>query len=171
MDTHKRGWLTGLLAGVAALGTTLGASSARAASVAGANGSAGTNANTSANDEARHKLVYQVNHAEPEHLEHILNSVGAVLGQYGDDVSVAIVAFAAGLHLLGTRPERPIPEALRQRVRSMATHYGVQLYACGNTMKSLGWGPERIVPEAKIEEVGAATLMALQERGYAYIAW
>jgi hypothetical protein len=35
----------------------------------------------------------------------------------------------------------------------------------------LNWGPERIIPEAKIEAVGAAALMDFQEKGYAYIAW
>jgi intracellular sulfur oxidation DsrE/DsrF family protein len=35
----------------------------------------------------------------------------------------------------------------------------------------LNWDEQRIIPEARIEEVGAAALMTLQEKGYAYIAW
>ena len=47
----------------------------------------------------------------------------------------------------------------------------MELIACGNTMKGLHWDRDRIIPEARIEEVGAAALMAFQEKGYAYIAW
>jgi intracellular sulfur oxidation DsrE/DsrF family protein len=53
----------------------------------------------------------------------------------------------------------------------MARDYKVQLIACGNTMTALNWGPDRLIPEAKIEPVGAAALMTFQENGYAYIAW
>jgi intracellular sulfur oxidation DsrE/DsrF family protein len=38
-------------------------------------------------------------------------------------------------------------------------------------MGSLGWTAKDIRPFAQIEAVGAATLMELQEQGYAYIAW
>jgi hypothetical protein len=35
----------------------------------------------------------------------------------------------------------------------------------------LGWGADRVVSQARIEEVGASALMTYQEKGYAYIAW
>ena len=154
MDHNKRGWFTALAAGAAAL---WGTKHAHAAGFPG--------------DEATHKIVYQINRAEPEHIEHILNSISAVLGKYVDDVSVAIVAFGPGIHLLATQPGRPMPEVLRQRVKGMADNYGVQLIACGTTMKSLKWERQDIIPQAEIEQVGAAALMELQEKGYAYIAW
>jgi uncharacterized protein len=47
----------------------------------------------------------------------------------------------------------------------------VRFIACGNTMKTLGWTAQDMQAFAKIEEVGAATLMELQEQGYAYVAW
>ena len=154
MDSQKRGMLTAMGAIMAALWSS---KRAHAAAFPG--------------DEATHKVVYQLNHAEPEHIEHILNSISAVLSKYVDDVAVAIVAFGPGIHLLATQPQRPIPEILRQRVKGMADNYGVELVACGNTMKSLQWGRENIIAQAKIEQVGAAALMDFQQRGYAYIAW
>jgi uncharacterized protein len=154
MDTTKRGLLTALGAGAAAL---LSTPQAKAAGFPG--------------DEPSHKVVYQINHAEPEYIEHILNSISAVLSKYVDDVAVAIVAFGPGVHLLATQPGRDIPELQRQRVKGMADNYGVQLIACGNTMKSLQWDRKNIIAQAEIQEVGAAALMELQEKGYSYIAW
>ena len=61
-------------------------------------------------------------------------------------------------------------EELRQRVSSLAK-YGVEFHACGNTMKSLGWTEDDLLPFAKVVEVGAADIMELQEQGYAYISW
>ncbi len=122
-------------------------------------------------DPPEHRLVYQLNQADPEHIEHILNSVGAMIGKYDDNVAIAVVAFGPGIHLLGKVPRRPVPEALRERARSQARDYGVRFIACGNTMKTLDWTAADIEPYAKVEQVGAAVLMELQEQGWAYIAW
>jgi uncharacterized protein len=122
-------------------------------------------------DPPEHRVVYQLNQADPEHIEHILNSVGAMIGKYEDNVAVAVVAFGPGIHLLGKLPRRPVPMALRERARSQARDYGVRFIACGNTMKTLDWTAADIEPYAKVEQVGAAALMELQEQGWAYIAW
>ena len=115
--------------------------------------------------------MYQLNQAGAEHGLHILNSVGALIGKYQDNVAIAVVAFGPGIHLLARKPRRPVPEDLRQRARSQARDYGVRYIACGNTMKTLGWTAADMVDFANIEEVGAAALMELQEQGWAYIAW
>jgi uncharacterized protein len=122
-------------------------------------------------DPPQHKMVYQVNHAEPEYIEHILASLRAMVVKYGDNVALAVVAFGPGIHLLATRPERPVSEEARARILSFANDYGVELVACGNTLTGLGWGPDRVVAQARIEAVGASALMEYQEKGYAYIAW
>lgn len=122
-------------------------------------------------DPPEHKLVYQLNRADPDYIEHILNSVGAMLGKYADNISLAVVALGPGLHLLARSPQRPIPQALRERAGSQARTYGVRFIACGNTLKSLGWTRQDLLEFVQIEDVGAATLMELQEQGYAYIAW
>lgn len=120
--------------------------------------------------EAEHKVVYQLNKADNEYQEHILFSAGAMLRKYGDNVHIVIVAIGPGIHLLGKKPLRPVTEMARQRVESLA-QYGVEFHACGNTMKSLGWTEDDLLPFAKRVEVGAADLMELQEEGYAYISW
>ncbi len=122
-------------------------------------------------DPPEHKVVYQLNRVEADYIEAILNSVGAMLGKYQDNVAIAVVVFGPGIHLLAKRPKRPVPAALRERVVSQARDYGVTFVACGNTMKTLGWSAEDIVAVAKVEEVGAAALMEYQEQGYAYVAW
>jgi len=115
-------------------------------------------------------VVYQLNKADNEYQEHILFSAGAMLRKYGDNVHIVIVAIGPGIHLLGKKPLRPVTEMARQRVESLA-HYGVEFHACGNTMKSLGWTEDDLLPFVKRVEVGAADLMELQEEGYAYISW
>ena len=120
-------------------------------------------------DPPEHRIVYQLNQAGAEHLEHILNSVGAMIGRYQDNVAIAVVAFGPGIHLLAAQPRRPVPEPLRQRARSQARDYGVRFFACGNTMKTLGWTASDMVDFARVEEVGAAVLMELQEQGWAYV--
>ena len=122
-------------------------------------------------DDAPHKIVYQLNRAEPEYQEAIFNSISAMLKKYVDDVAIAVVVWGPGIHLLAKQPQRPVPELHQQRVKSMAQAYGVQFIACGNTMHSVGWTADDMLDIAQIEEVGAAAVMELQERGYAYLAW
>ena len=121
-------------------------------------------------DPPDHYVVYQFNRAELGYQDHVIFSVGEMLRKYGDNVKIVVVAFAEGIHILGKRPGREVKEEIRQRVSSLA-QYGVEFHACGNTMKSLKWTEEDLVPFAKVVDVGAADLMELQEQGYAYISW
>lgn len=122
-------------------------------------------------DGPPHRIVYQLNHHEPEHQEAVLNSIGAMLKKYVDDVTITVVAWGPGIHLLAKKPKRPVSKVHQQRVRSMSESYGIEFVACGNTMHSLGWDKADMLDFVRIEEVGAAALMELQEKGYAYIAW
>ena len=97
--------------------------------------------------------------------------ISAMLKKYVDDVAIAVVVWGPGIHLLAKQPKRPVPELHQQRARSMAQSYGVRFIACGNTMHTVGWTAADMLDFAEIEEVGAAAVMALQERGYAYLAW
>lgn len=124
-----------------------------------------------ANDGPPHKVVYQINRHEPEYQVAILNSIGAMLKKYVDDVAIVVVVWGPGIHLLAKKPKRPVPKELQQRVRGMSESYGIDFIACGNTMHTIGWEKEDMLDFAKVEEVGAAAIMELQERGYAYIAW
>jgi len=120
---------------------------------------------------AVHKIVYQLNKADDAYQEAIFNSISAMLTKYVDDVSIAVVAWGPGLHLLAKKPKRPVPKLFQQRVKSMAESYGVSFVACGNTMHTIGWTKEDMLDFVKVEDVGAAAVMELQEQGYAYLAW
>ncbi len=119
-------------------------------------------------DTTKHKLVYQCNKADPDYIEHVLFSCGEMLRKYGDDIHLVIAAFGPGLNLLARQPNRPISSVHKQRVKSLAD-YGVELQACGNTMKSLQWSEKDIIEEAKIIEIGVDGIMKLQEQGFSYI--
>ena len=159
---NRRRWLGRLLA--LGAGTAAATSSARAASPLSMKP-------PQPGDDAPHKIVYQLNHHEPEYQEAILNSISALLKKYVDDVAIVVVVWGPGIHLLAKQPQRPVPELHQQRVRSMAEAYGVRFIACGNTMHTVGWTATHMVDFAQIEEVGAAAVMELQQRGYAYLAW
>ncbi|MDQ7014750.1 MAG: DsrE family protein [Gammaproteobacteria bacterium] len=121
-------------------------------------------------DRSPHKVVYQLNKADPAYHDHILFSVGTVLRKYGDDVEIVVEVFAEGIHLLAKNPKRPVPEKVQQKVRSLAD-YGVAFHACENTMKSLQWEQKDMLDFAKVVPSGADDLMLLQERGFSYISW
>jgi intracellular sulfur oxidation DsrE/DsrF family protein len=121
-------------------------------------------------DKSAHNVVYQCNKGDVEYWESILFSAGELLRKYGDDVQIVISAIGPGLHLIGKHPQRPVPVELQQRVSSLAA-YGVAFHACGNTMKSLKWTEEDLLPFAKVVPIGADDLMLLQEQGFSYISW
>lgn len=127
-------------------------------------------ADTSLFGEPTHKVVYQLNKADHDYMEHILFSVGEMLRRYGDDIHLVVTVIGPGIHLLGKNPERPIPKLLQQRAESLSL-YGVEFHACGNTMKTLGWTEDDLLDFATVVDVGADDLMRLQEKGYAYISW
>jgi len=121
-------------------------------------------------DVAKHRIVYQCNHADTEYLQHILFSVGEMLRKYGDDIELVVAAFGPGLHLIARHPERPIPAELQQKASSLA-EYGVAFHACGNTMKAIGWTAIDLRPYAKVVPIGVDDIMQLQEQGFAYMSW
>lgn len=121
-------------------------------------------------DVAQNHVVYQLNHPEADYHDHIIFSVGAMLRQYGDNIKIAVVAFGPGIHVLLKKPRRPVSQTIREKISSLS-QYGVDFYACGNTLTSLKLGEKDVVPFAKIVEVGASTLMELQKQGYSYISW
>lgn len=121
-------------------------------------------------DTVKHKIVYQCNNAEAEYHRHVLFSVSELLRKYGDDIHLVVAAFGPGLHILGKKPTRPVADDVKTKVRSLAD-YGVDFHACGNTMKSLNWTKEDILPFAKIVQIGVDDIMLLQEQGFKYFAW
>lgn len=120
--------------------------------------------------EPEHKLVYQLNKADPAYMEAILFSVGEMLRKYDDNIHLVVTVIGPGIHILAKQPQRPVPDIIRQRVASLAA-YGVSFHACGNTMKSLHWDKDDMLDFAEIVDIGADDLMQLQQEGYSYISW
>ena len=121
-------------------------------------------------DPAENKVVYQFNKADEHYHNAVLFSVGAMLRKYGDNIEIVVVGIGPGIHVLAKNPERPVSATVKARISSLA-QYGVKFHACGNTMKSLKWKKDNIIDVATIVEVGAADIMELQQKGYAYISW
>ncbi len=121
-------------------------------------------------DTTTHKVVYQLNKADTDYIDHILFSVSELLRKYGDNIEIVVTVIGPGIHLLGKHPGRPIKAFHKQRVSSLA-NYGVQFHACGNTMKSLGWQEKDLIDEATMVPIGADDIMLLQEKGFSYISW
>ncbi|BBN59087.1 DsrE family protein [Hydrogenovibrio marinus] len=122
-------------------------------------------------DPPEHKAVYMWNKSDPDYQTHILNSIQAMITEFGDNVAIAVVAIGPGIHVLAKHPQRKVPPEIYARVKSLATDYHVRWIACGNTMKTIGWTDQDIRPFAEYAQVGAAALMALQEHGYKLLVW
>jgi len=154
-----------LAAAVAVGGTTVGSAGLAEGSKQDGKGA------VTKGDVVDHKVVYQLNRADADYQLAILNSIGAMLKKYVDDVTIAVVVFGPGLHLLAKKPKRPVPKTHQQRARGMSESYGVEFVACGNTMNTLGWTKDDLFDFVRVEEVGASSIMERQEKGYAYISW
>lgn len=161
VDMARRRLLTGLLAGVASVAVLSRSAQSQEEE---------ENELRFPGDPPDHRIVYQFNKADLGYQDHVIFSVGEMVRKYGDNVKIVVVAFAEGIHILAKKPGREVKDEIRKRVSSLAK-YGVEFHACGNTMKSLQWSDEDLLPFAKRVEVGAADLMELQEQGYAYISW
>ncbi|MDA3877919.1 MAG: DsrE family protein [Halothiobacillus sp.] len=122
-------------------------------------------------DKPKHHVVYQINKNDPEYQTHILNSMSAMITEFGGNVQIAVVAFAAGIHLLAKSPQKTVNPLIYERVQGFSENYGVVWDACGKTMHTVGYSDTDMRSFAKIRQVGAAALMEYQEQGYAYIAW
>ena len=120
-------------------------------------------------DPTEHNVVYQFNKADQDYHNAVLFSVSEMLRKYGDNITIVVTVIGPGIHILAKNPLRHVSEHTRQKVKSLA-EYGVKFHACGNTMKTLKWDKDDMLPFAEIVTVGAADLMELQEQGYSYIS-
>ena len=121
-------------------------------------------------DPPEHFIVYQLNKPEHEYHEHVLGSVGAMVGKYSDNIDIVVACFGRGIHVLAKNPARPVEDSIKAKVKSLAGQ-GVKFHACGRTLQSMKWTEEDLEPFAKVVEVGVADIMELQEQNYAYMSW
>jgi intracellular sulfur oxidation DsrE/DsrF family protein len=121
-------------------------------------------------DPVEHFIVYQLNHSEYEYHQHVLGSVGAMIGKYEDNIDIVVACFGQGIHVLAKKPLRVVDASIKEKIRSLAGQ-GVKFHACGRTLQSLKWTEKEVLSFAKVVDVGVADIMELQEQNYTYIAW
>ncbi len=121
-------------------------------------------------DPPQHKMLYQLNNDDAEYHQHVINSVGAMVGKYADNIDLVVACFGRGIHVLAKNPARPVDDVIKAKIKSLAEQ-GVSFHACGRTLTALNWTKDDLLPFAKLVEVGVADMMELQEQNYAYVAW
>jgi hypothetical protein len=118
-----------------------------------------------------HKLAIHVDQNDADVMKLALNNTRNANELYkaaGEELSVEIVCYSQGLHMLrdDTSPVKTEIHELRKVVPQVA--FG----ACNNTknaMEKREGKPVPIIPEATIVPAGIVRLVELQEAGYSYV--
>ena len=119
----------------------------------------------------QNKVAIQVTQNDKAAMDLALNNASNVVEYFkskGESVTVEIVTFGPGLHML-----REDTSPVKARVAAMSLqHSNIRFAACGNTQANMSKSegkPIPLVSEAKITPSGVVRLMELQGQGYAYI--
>jgi intracellular sulfur oxidation DsrE/DsrF family protein len=121
--------------------------------------------------EKQHRLVLQVNTNEPAMMNLALNNATNVTQYYkdlGEKVSVQIVTFGPGLHMLR---EDTSPVKARIETLGLSTPE-ISFKACGNTQENMRKAENKDIPlisQAKLVKSGVVHVMELQEQGWSYV--
>jgi uncharacterized protein len=121
--------------------------------------------------EKTHRLALQVSDNDADKMNAVLNVAVNVSQHYsakGEEVSIQIVAFNAGLHMLRDDTS-PVKERLQSFAKSMPD---VSFKACGNTLQAMTKREGKalvIVSQAEIVPAGVVTLMELAEQGWTIV--
>jgi uncharacterized protein len=116
------------------------------------------------------KVAIQVSENDKNVMNRALNNTRNLIEFYkakGETVSIEIVTFHDGLHLL--RSESPV----KDRIAVMALeHPNITFVACANTQANQSKAEGKsvtLLSEAKVMPSGIARLIELQQQGYTYI--
>ena len=122
-------------------------------------------------DKKTHRLVMQVNTNDPALMNLALNNATNVAQYYkdaGEKVSIEIVTFGPGLHML-----RDDTSPVKARIKSIAQGTpSISFKACGNTRANMSKAEDKEIPlvaEASVVKSGVVQLMELQEQGWTYV--
>lgn len=121
--------------------------------------------------EVTHRLVIQVTENDAEKFNLVLNNAANVSQEYnrrGEEVSIEVVAYGPGLHMLRTDTS-PVKERLQSFRDGMPN---VVFTACGNTVKAMEkkeGKPVTLVDGVDVVTAGVVRLMELQEQGWSYV--
>lgn len=118
-----------------------------------------------------HRLVLQVNSNEPAMMNLTLNNATNVAQYYrdlGEPVSIEIVTFGPGLHMLrdDTSPVKPRIEVLAM------SNPEISFKACGNTQENMRKAENKdinLIPQATVVKSGVVRVLELQEQGWSYV--
>jgi uncharacterized protein len=120
-----------------------------------------------------HSLVLQVDQNDPAIMNLALNNATNVIEYYrakGEDVSVDIVTYGPGLHMLRADTS-PVQDRIKN-LKDLAFPSKIQFSACNNTkegMEKKEGHSINILSEATIVPSGVVRLMELQQRGWSYV--
>jgi intracellular sulfur oxidation DsrE/DsrF family protein len=118
-----------------------------------------------------HNLVLQVNTNEPAMMNLALNNATNVAQYYkdlGEKVSVEVVTFGPGLHMLRNDTS---PVKARIEVLALSTPE-ISFKACANTQENMRKAEGKdipIIPQAQVVRSGVVRVMQLQEKGWSYV--
>lgn len=118
-----------------------------------------------------HRLVIQVNTADPPTMNVALNNAANVEQYYrdlGESIEIEIVAFGAGLHMLRSDTS-PVKDRLKDFAERMPS---IAFKACGNTQEKMRKAenkPVPLMPQATLVKSGVVRIMELQEQGWSYV--
>jgi len=118
-----------------------------------------------------HQLILQVNSNEPAMMNLALNNATNVAQYYrdlGEPVSIEVVTFGPGLHMLreDTSPVKPRIEALAM------SNPEISFKACGNTQENMRKAENKdisLIAQATVVKSGVVRVMELQEQGWSYV--
>jgi uncharacterized protein len=118
-----------------------------------------------------HQLLLQVNSNEPAMMNLALNNANNVAQYYrdiGEEVSIEVVTFGPGLHMLrdDTSPVKARIEALTM------SNPEISFKACGNTRENMRKAENKdisLIPQATVVKSGVVRVMELQEQGWTYV--
>ena len=120
---------------------------------------------------ALNRVSIQVDQNDKAVMDLTLNNANNVLEHFkakGEPVTVEIVTFGPGLHML-----RDDTSPVKDRIAAMSLqHPELRFSACGNTQANMSRAegkPVSLVSEAKVTASGVVRLMELQGQGYSYI--
>ncbi len=118
-----------------------------------------------------HQLLLQVNSNEPAMMNLALNNATNVAQYYrdlGEDVSIEVVTFGPGLHML-----RDDTSPVKARIEGLAmSNPEISFKACGNTRENMRKAENKdinLIPQATIVKSGVVRVRELQEQGWTYV--
>jgi hypothetical protein len=108
-------------------------------------------------------LVLQVTDNNPAVWHIVLNAARQISAEVGkDNIAIEIVAFGPGIHMLKLDSE--VGNRMAEAHRS-----GVDIIACGNTMKGMKLSDKDLHPSARVVKAGAVEILQKHQTGWTII--